>query len=364
MKRFKSLSAARAGVLLLVAALAAACTDPTPQGVVRRRIIGGTEADAGAFPETVALMDLSTPDPVTYMCSGTLIAPDLVLSAAHCLFDWRGNRMHDADIGIYFGHDASSMPRSQALPITKSFIPTGYPRGEVTDPSTGMGRDDDISLLVLTAPVTDVTPAPILPFDQVATITQGTMLLLVGYGTTTLDYSGPDGVKFYASSPAQTHSDWEIIIGATGQPDTCPGDSGGPAFLDQGGTRTLVGVTVRAFDNATQDCGEGGIYTLAPAYLSWIAQQVGALDGGTPQHDAGQPDGAGGQDGGSTADGGRDGDGSGGDQPGKGCSVAGTSTVGQRAPSGALLLLLPGLLFVRLASRRRVPARPRHRTPI
>jgi hypothetical protein len=358
----------RAGALLLVAAVAASCASPSPRARVRRAIVGGTEAPDGAYPETVALVDLTYGDPTSYFCTGTLIAPDLVLSAAHCLFDWHDRRMADADLGVYLGHDARSVPLADVIRVSKSFVPDTYPYGEVTDTTYGLGRDDDISLLVLAEGVTGVTPAPILDPARLPDLTQGRLLLLVGYGATTQDGSGPDGLLFFASSPVQVHSDFEIAIGAPGQPDTCFGDSGGPAFLEEAGARLLVGVTSRGTYNATIDCGEGTVNTLAPAYLEWIDRSLATLDGGFLPHDAGQADVSPGEDGGE--DGGRDGpggdDGHGGDGGhGGGCTVAPRSTAGQ---SGALQSPWRPLLGLLLApfvpGRRCVPRRPRHRTPI
>jgi MYXO-CTERM domain-containing protein len=364
--------------LTALTALAAACAEPPRPMKVRRAIVGGTEADVGAYPETVAIMDLSGhTGPSSYFCSGTLVGPRAVISAAHCMFDWRDRPVPANEIGVYFGHDAQSVPRDQVLTISTYFVPDTYPYGEVTDQTTGMGRDDDLSLLILDQPVTTVTPAPILAPAQVSTLTQGTMLLLVGFGMTTLDYSGPDGVMFYASSPIDIHSDYEILIGAPGQPDTCFGDSGGPAFLVQGDQRILVGITSRGTYDSTVDCGEGTINTLAPAYLQWVQDNLASVDGGvlgggdaTVPADAGSPgDGAAAPDGGvagdggeatgdaaasadgaATADGGADSGGKGG-----GCAVAGAADPTAPAGGAVLAALLLGAALVRPRRPRRTP---------
>jgi hypothetical protein len=59
--------------------------------------------------------------------------------------------------------------------------------------------------------------------------------------------------------------------------DTCPGDSGGPAFLrGVPGRRVLVGITSRSVLGAGSLCGEGGIYGIPGTIpnLRWLSSLV------------------------------------------------------------------------------------------
>src|SRR5262245_9321505 len=67
----------RCTVLALL--LVAACIDPPVEVSARESaIVGGTTAHPGEWPDAVAVLGSSG------SCSGTLIAPDVVLTAGHC----------------------------------------------------------------------------------------------------------------------------------------------------------------------------------------------------------------------------------------------------------------------------------------
>lgn len=84
------------------------------------------------------------------MCTGALIAPDLVLTAAHCLFDpYSGRRVKPRKIQFEAG--VADGRAKAARQVAEVVIHPGYRHGQVNDRSAGV----DLALLRLTSPITD-----------------------------------------------------------------------------------------------------------------------------------------------------------------------------------------------------------------
>lgn len=79
--------------LLLLAGVQTCSAGPSLRSRSRNLIIGGSEAPSNRFPYYVALKDSDG----EIQCGGTLIAPDIVLTAAHC----RHSNLMYADVGRY-----------------------------------------------------------------------------------------------------------------------------------------------------------------------------------------------------------------------------------------------------------------------
>lgn len=96
-------------------------------------------------------------DSAVSFCSATLIAPDLVLTAAHCLYDPEGVRLADADLtfSASLRHGRAEAYRS----IRASHIPEDYP-GPVTG-SQSRSIAFDVALLELDRPIPEQTVAPL-----------------------------------------------------------------------------------------------------------------------------------------------------------------------------------------------------------
>ncbi len=153
-------------------------------------------------------------------CTGTVIAPQVVISAAHCIvFDGKVT----LPARVAFGTDAHN-------PTSTIEVTWGEPH-----PHYG-GRTffNDAALIGLAseAPVAPVAfrHVPLGPNDL------DRQLRFVGFGLTEEKKSG---VKLEGATKLRALDPEFLIYGQV----TCNGDSGGPAFLDNAGVEELVGMT-------------------------------------------------------------------------------------------------------------------------
>ncbi|NVB40446.1 trypsin-like serine protease [Pseudenhygromyxa sp. WMMC2535] len=214
-------------------------------------IYGGETVEPGAWPAVVAVR-------TDKLCTGTLVAPNLVLTAAHC-FD----PAPSGSVDISFG-DSISAP--SALIEAEAW-------GSHEDfclPSECGDEIHDFAWVRLPEAV-EVDPiVPITDQDEFdAAMGVGTELVFVGYGQ---DEDGIIGQKQQvdAAITSYTENGREFRAGGDGK-DTCYGDSGGPALVQlEDGQWRLAGVLSRG-----GDCGEGGVYGVPLPELCWLRDESG-----------------------------------------------------------------------------------------
>jgi secreted trypsin-like serine protease len=225
------------------------------------RIFGGTLVVASAYPDAVSVQG-----PGGY-CTGTLIAPTVVLTAAHCQC---GNVNKTVVIGINLQRP------DQVISVVRGITMNGC-----SDSLPGK----DVALLFLEKAPTNVSPRVIAKAASFADIID---VVAVGFGLTE---RGTSGIKLMADIPVASSScngsadgiddvahygcakDAELVAGMQNlNKDTCHGDSGGPIYVKAGQGEYLVGATSRGIQTkGAADCGDGGVYELLQgAILEWI----------------------------------------------------------------------------------------------
>jgi secreted trypsin-like serine protease len=209
-----------------------------------------------------------------YFCSGTLIAEDVVLTAAHCLDEARGGpnfkTMAPENLAIQFTDDIGTAVVEDFYFATETLIHPDYDRNELFN---------DIALVRLDRAV-NVTPVAALPAGLGFTqddVNQELVLNFAGFGLDGYPY-GSDGVKLQADGVlgglgctvsgcwGLDDPDTQISYDQSAPNGPCFGDSGGPAFLFRSGTAYVGGVT----SWGDSYCAEFGVSTRVDAFDGWI----------------------------------------------------------------------------------------------
>jgi secreted trypsin-like serine protease len=248
----------------------ALCGCAAELGEERRRsdVIGGTEVAAGDFAAVVALIDVNG----VFYCSGTLVTPSAVLTAAHCL---EGTSVP----GISLAADVTAIDLAEVLPgLAKHQHPSfDY----FATPDLGLDQLFDIGVLELAEPIPGVEPEVVAtPAEAAELLVASAIVHMVGYGVSD-EETGASGIKLEGDATLRELNATEFLVSEVGEPQNCRGDSGGPGFIaDARGARRLVGVVSRGPDPDEVSCTLGGVDTRADAYLAWIEEVLAGVDAG------------------------------------------------------------------------------------
>lgn len=228
------------------------------------RVVGPLEAPAGPpafliggqpdFAHTnvgavVTFIPFLPDNPLQPFCTGTLIAPDVVVTAGHCAFF-----LVALDLPVWFTFDQQFSESSPLIPATAIPHPDFSPSGNPLDVG-GVDRNlAELGVLLLADEVTDRTPAT-LPteglFDELRrenVLRPGAEFTVVGYGAMAIEDGFPvwDGQRRSMSSPFGSLLPTAVQLGNANQkqtPSACFGDSGGPNFFEIDGEVVLTSVT-------------------------------------------------------------------------------------------------------------------------
>lgn len=228
-------------------------------------IIGGDSSEEGEYPATGALVRGRT-----LTCTATLIAPDVVITAAHCLVDegW-GDLFFTLDPDLTKTID-------NLVPV---LVYHQHPEFHVTGPDYAkMGKRNDLGIAILEEPIEGVAVEQLDTRAYLNEVSGETELTLCGYGRDYWSTSRTAGIKRDAVVFVDAANSWELRT-TNEDPQPCKGDSGGPLFVETSEGRRVAGLVSRASGTSNM-CDSGAIYTRVSPYVDWVEQASNDRDTG------------------------------------------------------------------------------------
>ena len=284
--------------LLLLAGLMVGANGQAFGGTDTEMIVGGTAAPDGKYPWQVRLY--SNMDDEVGFCGGSIIAPQWILTAGHCLID------SDA---VVVGYGSNDRTKTKKIDSEMVIVHPGYIAGEKAD----------LALVKLKQPIPDAVPIGFADAaKEQALMPAGAPVTVTGWGAIWDFQAFQNAVDVMAGrksvsekklltneeleAPRKLHEvDIEVIdpkeckavyellqvpdfvIGDTeicatspsGGKDSCFGDSGGPLIVANkgyGSGYTQVGIV-----SWGPQCGNPlfpGVYTRVSSFSDWIEQNI------------------------------------------------------------------------------------------
>ncbi len=229
----------------------------------RTHVLGGTPIGYAAFPSLAFVLNRKGPGGL-YQCTGTVVAPRLVLTAGHCAGAPSGFQVFTGnwEDGRQGGAQVSAVS------------------GVIVYPAYATTRADDAALLVLSKP----TRSP--PALLASRIIEGqeARLELIGWQShwlrrpvkaLALDLVSADVVaRNEQCDPGNTIAEDLCLEGDARKAGACPGDSGGPVVSAVSGRDVEIGIATIGIRARHARCGDRTAATRVALIAPWIRRWI------------------------------------------------------------------------------------------
>jgi secreted trypsin-like serine protease len=291
----------------LITALAAialvSCVGQKPSsGPKGSGIMGGTVVPDGA-PIASSIVAIFDKD-LNAVCTGSIIAENFIVTAAHCANEARNLKVvFGNDMDLYLTAHEQDVLEMHVRQVTAVVVHPDY-----DDKQNEMKNTDhnDIAVMRFSGKLPEgYRPAVILADSSYLKI--GLMAKVAGFGVDDIELkpvnvkklkdarekidngeiycedeqekhcfeveASGEGILRQAEAPIALKGISEVLLNETKGQGTCMGDSGGPAYIQDGANFFLFGVTSRG----SQLCDGTGVYTNVVYFTNWINQTMAAL---------------------------------------------------------------------------------------
>lgn len=244
-------------------------------------VIGGQEATPGAWPWMVALVHATNPDSARgQFCGGSLIAPEWVLTAAHCTYDLNGHPRNPAQIDVVIGRHDLTTTEGARLHVLQIIRHPGF---------GNQNYDNDVALIQLTEGVSQ-KPIGLATLANTALEANDHTAVIIGWGIT--EVGSASDVLRQVEAPLvdieQCRQSYGIFNGRvtdnmicaglqSGGKDSCHGDSGGPLMVFDGQHTQWKQIGIVSWGEGCAQPNYYGVYTRLSHYADWITSQIPAL---------------------------------------------------------------------------------------
>jgi secreted trypsin-like serine protease len=237
-------------------------------------IVDGTTAEPGSFPWLAVVFHEGAGE--DFQCSGTVLAPNVILTAAHCAEDVGSGRRYSASgYAVVTGNvDWTRTPR-QILGVSLTVVYPGFKRSNASG---------DAALLILATP----TSAPALALasrrSDAAQLDAGRGAVMAGWGETFAGGPAPSALRWARTalqSPAFCRRHTRAFLSSeeictldtpARQTDACFGDSGGPLLGALPGSGELVELGVASHLYSECLASSPVVYTRADLIRIWVQE--------------------------------------------------------------------------------------------
>jgi len=262
----------RVFVLTALAAMVLADLEPQPRYLedsVEERVVGGEVASPNSWPWQISLQWKSVSS-WRHTCGGSLIHPEWVMTAAHCVDSSRTFRVAIGEHSL-----TSDSGTEQIKGVSRVYV---HPKWDPRKLSSGW----DIALLLLSSPAT------LNSFAQLASLPPTGQILphnnncfVTGWGLTSTGGSISDQLK-QAYLPLVGHEectrpDWwgstvktNMVCGGGGAESGCNGDSGGPLNCQVDGRWVVHGIASFVSGYGCNAPKKPTVFTRVSGYIEWM----------------------------------------------------------------------------------------------